>query len=100
MTTRDETHEEIPDGFRAEDLVKKTLSKKPIRKKDEAQMEFVLRCAAAVGRKWNKVRTENGKKRKQACDEAVTLSDVAFAACAVKTHRVQWTHRKRIQCEE
>jgi len=90
-TTRDETHEEIPDGFRAEDLIKTTLSKKPIRKKDEVQMEFILRCAAAVGRKWNKVRTENGKKRKQACDEAATLSDMAFAACAVKTCGVQWT---------
>ena len=91
MTTRDETHEEIPDGFHAEDLIKTTLLKKQIHKKDKVQMEFILRCAAAVGGKWNKVRTKNGKKLKQACDEAVTLSDMAFAVCAVKTCGVQWT---------
>ena len=54
-------------------------------------MEFILRCAAAIGGKWNKVRTKNGKKRKQACDEAVTLSDMAFAACVVNTYGGQWT---------
>ena len=91
MTTRDGTHEEIPDGFHAEDLIKTTLSKKLIHQKDEVQMEFVLRCAAAAGGKWNKVRTENGKKWKQACDEAVTLSDMAFAVCVMKTYGGQWT---------
>ena len=63
VMTRDETHEEIPDGFRAEDLIKTTLSKKPIHKKDEVQMEFILRCAAAIGGKWNKVMRVNGKKQ-------------------------------------
>ena len=67
------------------------LSKKMIRQKEVLQLEFILRCAAAVGRKWNKVRTKNGKKWKQAYDEVATLSDMAFPACIMKTHSGQWT---------
>ena len=66
VITRDGTHEEIPDGFHvfhAEDLIKTTLLKKPIHQKDKVQMEFILRCAAVIRGKWNKVKMAKGKRQ-------------------------------------
>ena len=49
MTIRDRRDEEIRNG-----TDKRKLSKKMIRHHAEVKMEFILKCAAVIGGKWNK----------------------------------------------
>ena len=67
------------------------LSKKMIHQKEVLQLEFILRCAAVVSGKWTRVKRKGGKTARPAYDRAVTLSDMAFAACVLNTYGQQWT---------
>ena len=90
-TRREGRHEEIPKACNAESLIKTMLSNKMICQKEVLQLEFILRCAAVIGGKWSRVKKKNGKTVRPACDKAVALLDMAFAACVLNTHGQQWT---------
>ena len=82
----------IPDANEAANLIKKKLQKKSV---DNEQLEFLLRCAAAVSGKWNKVQKIQGKKKRQTYKKAVTLSDLAFTVCVLEHYLDQWTDKSK-----